>query len=434
MGSHSYFIELRLGYADSKVRRIVREVQHRFRLGSECHRVPHMTLFGPFSLKPGHGARDVLDAVEMSAGSIPELPFVIDGWDTKTTPNGRVIGFRVLPSAELQTFRRDLSDELCPIAVTSNTWDCGHKDGWFHITLAYHLRNERKYRSVWNYVNGQGHAQDGSFSSFLSRLLLLFLGRSRSTGGEVRPLYLPASALRISILKGDRILREYDLVRKRWLDREESLSGREYSRTLSQYRKYRGLELTAPRHARVPAAFVIGDLHLGHVNIIRYCARPFPSRNVGEMDEVLIRNWNHRVRPTDTVYFLGDLAVGERPAEEYLRRLNGRITFVRGNHDNGSLGRAEAPRIRYSDHAFLLTHDPKGVKRADGASEWMIHGHTHNNDLRRYPFFDAANRKINVSAEVIGYQPVPLSHLCELIEAGSDNLPTIDVVRLFNRL
>lgn len=419
MRSRSYFIELRLGYADPKVRRIIRDVQHRFRLGTACHRVPHMTLFGPFNLKTGHGARDVLDAVERSAGNLHELPFAIDGWDTKTTPNGRVIGFRVLPSAELQAFRRHLSARLCPMAITKNTWDCDRTGGWFHITLAYRLKDERQYRAVWNYVHRQEPAIESSAPSFLSRLLSMVLGRSRDPGGRARPLYLPTSALRVSVLRGDRILNEYDLVRKRWLSRYESLSSREFARTLGHYRQYRGYELTSARHERGPAEFVIGDLHLGHANIIRYCARPFPRKTAREMDEVLIRNWNRRVRPTDTVFFLGDLAAGGRSAEEYLRRLNGTIRFIQGNHDSLSLGGAEELRIRYSEYDFLLTHDPKRVEGPGGFSGWVIHGHTHNNDLKRYPFLDVPNRKINVSAEVIGYQPLALSRLCELMATSS---------------
>jgi calcineurin-like phosphoesterase family protein len=45
----------------------------------------------------------------------------------------------------------------------------------------------------------------------------------------------------------------------------------------------------------------------------------------------------------------------------------------------------------------------------------VIHGHHHNNDLRHYPFIDFEHRRVNVSAEVIGYIPVSLKDICELI-------------------
>jgi calcineurin-like phosphoesterase family protein len=77
--------------------------------------------------------------------------------------------------------------------------------------------------------------------------------------------------------------------------------------------------------------FFTSDTHFGHANIIRYCKRPFAS--VEEMDNTLIHNWNAVVRPEDTVYHLGDFAVGGGPAAPYLRRLNGTIYFCLGNHD-----------------------------------------------------------------------------------------------------
>lgn len=426
MGSYPYLIELRLGYADPKVRQTIRDIQHRFRFGRAFPKVPHMTLFGPFDLRTGHGFREVRRAIERSAENIHELPFTIDGWDAKTTQHGKVIAFGIDPSPDLQTFRRQLTAGLCPITVIDNTWDCSRDGGWFHITLAMRL-TERNYRSVWNYLNSSpGTSRSGISSSLLSRLLSLIFRNPARQGGKVRPVHLPASGLRVAIILNRRILFEYDLLQKRWLDRREALDGREYARTLRHFRKYRGFELTTPNHRPQPTVFVIGDLHLGHANIIRYCSRPFPPKGVEEMDEVLIRNWNHCVRPTDTVYYLGDLAFGERSAQEYWRRLNGKITFIQGNHDDGIPDSLEELRIEYNNLDFLLAHDPKKAAKPDGFPGWVIHGHTHNNDLKRYPFFDPTNRKINVSAEVIGYQPIPLSQLCTLIQTRSDNIPTVE--------
>lgn len=84
-----------------------------------------------------------------------------------------------------------------------------------------------------------------------------------------------------------------------------------------------------------PNVFFTADTHFFHSNIIRYCPDSrdrFENRE--EMNEHLIERWNEVVRPNDLVYHLGDVAFA-KPAEvrSVLRRLNGRIVLVAGNHD-----------------------------------------------------------------------------------------------------
>ena len=78
--------------------------------------------------------------------------------------------------------------------------------------------------------------------------------------------------------------------------------------------------------------FYTSDTHFGHENVIKYCNRPFA--NAEEMDEVLIEKWNMRVRPGDEVIHLGDFAFAQpERIEVILKRLNGNIHLVYGNHD-----------------------------------------------------------------------------------------------------
>ena len=74
------------------------------------------------------------------------------------------------------------------------------------------------------------------------------------------------------------------------------------------------------------------DTHWGHLNIIKFCNRPWGS--VEEMDEALIDNWNSVVEKDDIVFHLGDFAFAPNWRwKELLSRLNGQIHLIIGNHD-----------------------------------------------------------------------------------------------------
>lgn len=78
--------------------------------------------------------------------------------------------------------------------------------------------------------------------------------------------------------------------------------------------------------------FFTSDTHFNHTNIIRFCNRPF--KDVSHMNETIIANWNRVVGPEDIVFHLGDFCLGGS-AEwiNVLKRLNGKIYLISGNHD-----------------------------------------------------------------------------------------------------
>lgn len=77
----------------------------------------------------------------------------------------------------------------------------------------------------------------------------------------------------------------------------------------------------------------IADMHFHHGNIIKFCDRPY--KNLDEMHEALIENWNQQVLPDDTVFHLGDFSFKGSPqkVEEIVKHLNGNIIFIVGNHE-----------------------------------------------------------------------------------------------------
>jgi calcineurin-like phosphoesterase family protein len=149
--------------------------------------------------------------------------------------------------------------------------------------------------------------------------------------------------------------------------------------------------------------FFTSDTHFGHANIIKYCNRPFAS--VEEMDNILIHNWNSVVRPEDTVYHLGDFAVGGGPAAPYLRRLNGTIYFCLGNHDkrlrfikayldielelqdhfaeiylNDDKVKFGIPNLRevtVEKQDIVLCHYAMKVWNGSHKGSWQLYGHSH---------------------------------------------------------
>jgi calcineurin-like phosphoesterase family protein len=49
----------------------------------------------------------------------------------------------------------------------------------------------------------------------------------------------------------------------------------------------------------MPDTWFTADFHLGHVNIIRYCSRPFPT--VEEMDQAIVERLNASVKRNDVL-------------------------------------------------------------------------------------------------------------------------------------
>lgn len=132
--------------------------------------------------------------------------------------------------------------------------------------------------------------------------------------------------------------------------------------------------------------FFTSDTHFNHANIIRYCQRPF--KDVDEMNEVMIANWNNTVGNDDVIFHLGDFCLGGAAEwTKLLDRLNGRIYLILGNHDlknirQGFFGRFEdvsmQMHIEVGKKRIYLSHYPflcfEGGYKTD---VWQLFGHVH---------------------------------------------------------
>ena len=110
------------------------------------------------------------------------------------------------------------------------------------------------------------------------------------------------------------------------------------------------------------------------------------------MNEAYVERWNETVDADDDVYVLGDLMLGSTDNIEYIKRLNGRIHVVLGNHDTptrqslyletANIVEVEwAIMLPYRKYHFLLTHFPCMTGNIEKESlkhmTLNLYGHTH---------------------------------------------------------
>ena len=132
--------------------------------------------------------------------------------------------------------------------------------------------------------------------------------------------------------------------------------------------------------------FFTSDTHFNHANIIKFCNRPF--KDVEQMNDVMIANWNSVIGKDDTVFHLGDFCLGGAAEwTKILDRLNGKIYLIMGNHDlknirQGFISRFEhvamQMRIEIGKKRIYLCHYPflcfEGSYKDD---VWQLFGHVH---------------------------------------------------------
>jgi calcineurin-like phosphoesterase family protein len=419
----TYLVEIRLATTKWRIKQTVFSIARSFGLRDFMERHPHVTLYGPLTLNEGVSEQDLLDSIREAGSRFGPVPFTISAWEKKQGLHGSVIAFSVLPSGDLRLLTRTIADRLLQISTIQNAWDSVPERKWFHVTVANRLENGRA-TDIFSHLTSPVRCRfpEKRPSGIIQRLLTsLKKFRFREKPRPYFPEFIDEAGLRITVMNGEEILAEYEFARKAWIDRDDLSSPRSWQDTLREFRRQAGFERSDISTDEPGDIFVMADLHCGHANIIRYCCRPFSFTDVGEMDSVLINNWNLTVPLENEVFFLGDLCYGKdaKTPEYYLDRLNGKITLIRGNHDDLVPGTLDSAVLDYGPLHFLLVHDP-GDAPPDFEG-WVIHGHHHNNNLREYPFICFAGRRVNVSAEVVGYSPVSLREIAGRINEGLQN-------------
>ena len=161
--------------------------------------------------------------------------------------------------------------------------------------------------------------------------------------------------------------------------------------------------------------FFTSDTHLGHANIIKYCNRPF--KDLETMNKAIIRNWNERVKPEDTVFHLGDFCFHNSSDKEvkgvnvtadyWLKQLNGQIIIIKGNHDGNNTVDTSIFKLELHKYGkkILLIHNPENITTKDRVEhDFIFCGHVHDKWLQM-------GKIINVGVDKWNFRPIKFDEI-----------------------
>jgi len=165
------------------------------------------------------------------------------------------------------------------------------------------------------------------------------------------------------------------------------------------------------------SVYHIADLHLGHEKMA--IKRGFNDSY--SHDNFLIDQWNKTCHKNDKIFIHGDLSMEKHTSYKLLEKLKGLKVAIQGNHDMPQHTRellkyvhSVAAVIKY--HGYWLTHIPVHESEFDGRVIGNIHGHLHEENIKRlcfdveiegliYQKSSKDKRYINVSCEQNNFTP-----------------------------
>ena len=144
--------------------------------------------------------------------------------------------------------------------------------------------------------------------------------------------------------------------------------------------------------------YFTSDTHFYHNKEFLYTPRGCTC--IEEMNELVIENWNKTIPNNSLVYHLGDVLLGDYDVN-LLKRLNGQLCIVRGNHDTDrKLSDIFATRpdtiyvgtsdiIKIGKLSLFLCHYPVLTANYDekhfNQHVINLHGHTHQRTNWLFP-------------------------------------------------
>ena len=188
-------------------------------------------------------------------------------------------------------------------------------------------------------------------------------------------------------------------------------------------------------------AYFTGDSHFNHINILKY----EPTRgdlwaNVDEMNEALVERWNKVIGEDDSVYHVGDFAMGQRSqAPAIFDRLNGDKHIIPGNHDMKpaqleEMGWKVLPQLyefkvsmAQRSQRFVLCHYPLMTWNKANHGALHLHGHSHGHIAQSSTRFDVGVDGVStwMRGWVIG-APISAEQIVDHVERNGIEYDKVD--------
>ena len=173
--------------------------------------------------------------------------------------------------------------------------------------------------------------------------------------------------------------------------------------------------------------YYISDLHFFHEKMnYEMDQRGFAS--VEDMHRYIIRRWNSKVNHRDEVVLLGDISFGKaEETNEVLKKLNGKLCLIIGNHDYRLLKKADFDQSRfewikdyyeleYESNFFMLFHYPLEEWNKFYRGAYHLHGHQHNNSLYNFENLKKGLRRYDVGVDANNFKPISIDEIIKFFE------------------
>lgn len=188
----SYLIEFRFqGDAKTYLRKNIWSISRKFKVKGVTreHVVPHISLIGPFKTKK---QKEVVNKFLEVSKKHKRIGFHLSGFGHF---DNRVVYIDTEPSNELVEYRQELFEALELLIYTVDTDYL--KPFAFHATLAFR-DIERKFDQIWKYLN------------------------------KKNPKKIRQTLTKVTLLRGNKILYEYDFVQRKLLNRKQALNRKRF--------------------------------------------------------------------------------------------------------------------------------------------------------------------------------------------------------------